>query len=95
MDDNRRDDDDRRTIDAGNGDTARMDHDNEKNIATPKAGANREAGMRIEQVADDIDERKRNELAGDELTKADGDHDHGRAGHEQGADARDSAEKNT
>ena len=63
MDNHHMDDDRSRPIDSGNRETARMDQDNEKNISTPKAGANREAGMRIEPGADDIDESKRNELA--------------------------------
>lgn len=41
----------------------RMDQDNEKNVVTPKAGANREGEMRVGNGAEDIDERKRNELS--------------------------------
>lgn len=52
-----------RYINSGNKETTRMDQDNEKNVATPKAGANREGGMRVGRGAEDIDERKRNELA--------------------------------
>lgn len=64
---------DPRDIDSGMKDTTRMDQDNEKNVATPKAGANREARLRIGAGAEDIDERKRNELAQDELAKTDSD----------------------
>lgn len=98
MDDKHIDDklnnDDSRTIGSGNRETARMDQDNEKNIATPKAGANREAEMRIEQGADDIDERKRSELAGDELAKLHGNGDPGGVDIEPGADNRKPDQKN-
>lgn len=66
------DDTDSRHIDSQERSNTRMDQDNEKNVVTPKAGANREAEMRIGQGAEDIDERKRNELAqeGRELDRA-------------------------
>lgn len=93
IDDNHMDNNGSRTSSSGNRETARMDQDNEKNIATPKAGANREAEMRIEQGADDIDDRKRNELAGDALANSHGDDDPGRARREQGADNRDDPDR--
>lgn len=57
------DDTDSRHIDSQERSNTRMDQDNEKNVVTPKAGANREGEMRVGQGAEDIDERKRNELA--------------------------------
>ena len=82
---------DPRDIDAGMKDTTRMDQDNEKNIATPKAGANREARMRIGAGGEDIDERKRNELVQDELAKAGGDR---AADPEQGGDTPERDKRN-
>ena len=56
---------DSRHIDSKDRSNTRMDQDNEKNVVTPKAGANREGEMRVGQDAVDIDEKKRNELVQD------------------------------